>query len=126
MKMLDLVIFQIIDLGTPMLMRTIYFSPLMNEIECFNYNNFGHNTSECRSNFFKSPRQQIPKQYSNKSGTNIWKQRLDTFEECVFSLYVHNQERKWYVDSWFSKHMNGEKVKVLLLRNDTRGSVTFG
>jgi len=53
-------------------------------------------------------------------------QNIERTEECWIDLSTNNQEGKCYVDSFYSNHMNGDKSKLLFIKEIKKGSVTFG
>ena len=83
------------------------FSALENEIECFIYNNFSHEDSECRSKF-----QQTSQKEKTSLGPKTWRKKEPQIERCGISLYVEGKENQWYIDSGCSKHMTGDKEKL--------------
>ena len=81
------------------------FSPLQNEVECTYCNKFGHEESECRSKV--QPKQHFP------SSSKVWKKKELQVENCGIALFVEGEENQWYIDSGCSRHMTGDKNKLL-------------
>ena len=94
-----------------------YFCPLMNEIEFFRCNNFGHKASECRSSLPNSFMQHTQDKYNQQKVEKRWK---ECKENCEIDLISQGQHEQWLIDSGFSKHMTGDKRKFLQLKEYER------
>jgi len=46
--------------------------------------------------------------------------------ECKVALYAKKKKCQWYIYSGCSKHMIGDKIKILKLTKRGKGSVTIG
>jgi hypothetical protein len=46
-------------------------------------------------------------------------------EECTLAPQAKQKKHGWYVDSGCSKHMTGDRDRVLTLRKERDGSVSF-
>lgn len=62
------------------------FSPLEDEIECSFFNNFGHEESECRSEF----RPTIQKEKTS-SNSKVWKRKEFQSERSGIAMFVEGQ-----------------------------------
>ena len=95
------------------------FSPLQNEIECAYCNKFGHEESECRSKL--QPKEHIP------SNSKVWRKKELQVESCGIALFAEGEENQWYIESGCSKHMTGDKNKLLSYNAlEKEKNVTFG
>jgi len=95
------------------------FSPLQNEVECAYCNNFGHEESECRSKV--QPKEHVP------SSSKVWKKKELQVENCGIALFAEGEENQWYIDSGCSRHMIGDKRKLLAYNSlEKEKKVTFG
>ena len=95
------------------------FSPLQNEVECTYCNNFGHEESECRSKV--QPKEHVP------SSSKVWKKKEIPVENCGIALFAEGEENQWYIDSGCSRHMTGDKNKLLAYSAlEKEKNVTFG
>jgi hypothetical protein len=58
----------------------------------------------------------------------IWIRKKNQFnnEEFTLSLQDKHEKRGWYVDSGYSKHMEGDEDMFLTLIKERDGSVSFG
>lgn len=100
-----------------------YFSPLMNEIECFRCNNFGHKASECKPSLPNYLLQHTQKKIVQQKAEKIWKKRD---ENCELGLIAHDHHAQWLIDSGCSKHMTSDNRKLLQLKEHGKGNVSFG
>jgi hypothetical protein len=57
-----------------------------------------------------------------------WIRKKDQYrnEECTVTLQDKQKKHGWYVDSGCSKHMTGDREKILTFRKERNGSVSFG
>jgi hypothetical protein len=95
------------------------FSPLQNEVECAYCNNFGHGESECRSKI--QLKRHVP------SSSKVWKKKELQVENCGIALFAEDEENQWYIDSGCSRHMTGDKDKLLAYSTlEKEKKVTFG
>jgi hypothetical protein len=95
------------------------FSPLQNEVECAYCNNFGHEEFECRSKV--QLKRHVP------SSSKVWKKKELQVENCGIDLFVEDEENQWYIDSGCSRHMTGDKDKLLAYSTlEKEKKVTFG
>eukprot|EP00253_Pinus_taeda_P026536 PITA_26536 len=83
------------------------FFVLENEIECSICNKFGHEDSECKSNFWETSQKE-----KASLGPKTWRKKEPQPERCGIALYAEGQENQWYIDSGCSKHMTGDKEKL--------------
>ena len=96
-----------------------HFSPLQNEIECAYCNNFGHEEFECRSKL--QPKEHIP------PNSKIWRKKDSQVKSCGIDLFAEGDENKWYIDIGCSKHMTGDRNKLLSYNSlEKEKNVTFG
>jgi hypothetical protein len=95
------------------------FYPLQNEVECAYCNNFGHEESECRSKI--QLKRHVP------SSSKVWKKKELQVENCGIALFAEDEENQWYIDSGCSRHMTGEKDKLVAYSTlEKEKKVTFG
>jgi hypothetical protein len=93
------------------------FDLLNNEIECYNCHNFGHKAANCHlKNYKANPR---IKSLDRKPST--WK-RKDS-EKCGQALSTQKQKASGNIDSGCSKHMTGDKDKLLSINKRKTGNV---
>jgi hypothetical protein len=93
------------------------FDLLNNEIECYNCHNFGHKAANCHlKNYKADPRIKF---LDRKAST--WK-RKDS-EKCGQALSTQKQKASGNIDSGCSKHMNGDKDKLLSISKRKTGNV---
>jgi hypothetical protein len=93
------------------------FDLLNNEIECYNCHNFGHKAANCHlKNYKADPRIKF---LDRKAST--WK-RKDS-EKYGLALSTQKQKASGNIDSGCSKHMTGDKDKLLLIRKIKTGNV---
>lgn len=45
---------------------------------------------------------------------------------CGITLYAQKEEYKWYIDSGCTKHMTGNKKKIITLKKEEGGDASFG
>jgi len=96
------------------------FSPLEDEIECSLCNNFGH--EECRRKF-RSTYQKA----QTSSNSKVWKKKELQSERHGIALFVEGQQNQWYIDSGYSKHMIGDKDKLISYNAlEKEKNVSFG
>jgi hypothetical protein len=62
-----------------------------------------------------------------KEPSRIWKRKQDklNIEECSISLQAQSRKNDWYVDNGFSKNMTGGKERIVTLKKEREGSVSF-
>jgi hypothetical protein len=95
------------------------FSPLQNEVECDYCNNFGHGESECRRKI--QLKRHVP------SSSKVWKRKELQVENFRIALFAEDEENQWYIDSGCSRHMTGDKDKLLAYSTlEKEKRVTFG
>jgi hypothetical protein len=93
------------------------FDLLNNEIECYNCHNFGHKAANCHlKNYKADPRIKF---LDRKAST--WK-RKDS-EKCGLALSTQKQKASGNIDSGCSKHMTGDKDKLLSISKRKTGNV---
>ena len=91
----------------------------LNEVECAYCNNFGHEESECRSKV--QPKEHVP------SSSKVWKKKELQVKNCGIALFAEGEENQWYIDSGCSRHMTGDKNKLLAYSAlEKENKVTFG
>jgi hypothetical protein len=87
-----------------------HFDLLNNEIECYNCHNFGHKFANFHmKNYRANPRIKF---FARNSST--WKKKDS--EKCGLVLSTQKQKESWNIDSGCSKHMSGDKDKILSMR----------
>jgi hypothetical protein len=103
------------------------FESLSTEVECYKCNNFGHMAKYCRMTVPPREPQQNNSSQRKEPHKRTWIRKHDQYsnEECTLDLQDNKKKRGWYVDSGFSKHMTGDRDKVLTLRKERDGSVSF-
>ena len=95
------------------------FSPLQNEIECSYCNNFGHGESKFKRKI--QPKEQIP------TSSKVWTKKDLQFERCGIDLFVEGEASHWYIDRGCSKHMTGDKNKLISYNAlEKENNLTFG
>jgi hypothetical protein len=93
------------------------FDLLNNEIECYNFHNFGHKATNSHiKNYKEDPRIKF---LDRK--TNTWK-RKDS-EKCGQALSTQKQKVSGNIDSGCSKHLTGDKDKLLSISKRKTGNV---
>jgi hypothetical protein len=93
------------------------FDLLNNEIECYNCHNFGHKAANCHlKNYKADPRIK----YLDRK-TSTWK-RKDS-EKCGQALSTQKQKATEKIDSGCSKHVTGDKDKLLSISKRKTGNV---
>jgi hypothetical protein len=93
------------------------FDLLNNEIECYNCHNFGHKAANCHlKNYKADPRIKF---LDRKAST--WK-RKDS-EKCGQALSTQKQKASGNIDSGCSKHVTGDKDKLLSISKRKTGNV---
>jgi hypothetical protein len=96
-----------------------HFDLLNNEIECYNYHNFGHKAANFHlKNYKADPRIKL---FARNAST--WKKKDS--EKCGLVLSTQKQKDSWNIDSGCSKHMTGDKDKLLSISKRKIGNVTF-
>jgi hypothetical protein len=92
---------------------------LKNYLECYNYHNFGQKTTNFHLNNYKvDPRIKL---LARKAST--WK-RKDS-EKFGLLLSTQKQKDSWNIDSGCSKHITGEKDKLLFISKRKTRNVMF-
>jgi hypothetical protein len=78
-----------------------HFDLLNNELECYNYHNFGHKAANCHlKNYKVDPRINL---FARNAST--WKNKGS--EKCGLVLSNKKQKDFWNIDSGCSKNMTG-------------------
>jgi hypothetical protein len=96
-----------------------HFDLFNNEVECYNYHNFDHKDAKCHLNNYKvDPRIKL---FSRTVST--WKKKDS--EKCGLVLSTQKQKDTWNIDSGCSKHMTGDKDKILSMSKRKTRNVTF-
>jgi hypothetical protein len=90
---------------------------LNNEIECYNCHNFGHKAANCHLKNYKAD----PRIKFLDRKTNTWK-RKDS-EKCGQEFSTQKQKAFGNIDSGSSKHVTGDKDKVLSISKSKIGNV---
>jgi hypothetical protein len=93
------------------------FDLLNNEIECYNCHNFGHKAANCHLKNYKAD----PRIKFLDRKPNTWK-RKDS-EKCGQALSTQKQKASGNIDSGCSKHMTGDKDKLLSINKRKTGNV---
>jgi hypothetical protein len=93
------------------------FDLLNNEIECYNCHNFGHKAANCHLKNYKAD----PRIKFLDRKTNTWK-RKDS-EKCGQALSTKKQKAFGNIDSGCSKHVTGDKDKLLSISKRKIGNV---
>jgi hypothetical protein len=93
------------------------FDLLNNQIECYNYHNFGHKAANYHlKNYKEDPRIKF---LDKKSST--WK-RKDS-EKCALALSTQKQKASGNIDSGCSKHRTGDKDNLMSISKRKIGNV---
>jgi hypothetical protein len=97
-------------------------------MECYKCNNFGNKAKDCRMIVPPREPQQNNKSHRQKPQKRTWirKQNQYSNEECTLALQAKHKKRGWYVYSGCSKHMIGDRDRLLTLIKERDGSVSFG
>jgi hypothetical protein len=96
-----------------------HFDLLNNEIECYNYHNFGHKAANCHlKNCKEDPRIKL---FATNAST--WKKKDSG--KCGLVLSTQKQKESWNIDNGCYKHMTREKDKVLPISKRKTGNVIF-
>jgi hypothetical protein len=93
------------------------FDVLNNEIEFYNCHNFGHKAANCHLKNYKAD----PRIKFLDRKTSTWK-RKDS-EKCGQALSTQKQKASGKIDSGCSKHMTGDKDKLLSISKRETGNV---
>jgi hypothetical protein len=93
------------------------FDLLNNEIECYNCQNFRHKATNCHLKNYKAD----PRIKFLDRKTSTWK-RKDS-EKCGQALSTQKQKAFGNIDSGCSKHVTGDKDKVLSISKSKTGNV---
>jgi hypothetical protein len=93
------------------------FDLLNNEIECYNCHNFGHKAANCHLKNYKAD----PRIKFLDRKTSTWK-RKDS-EKCGQALSTQKQKASGNIDSGCSKHVTGDKDKLLSISKRKTGNV---
>jgi hypothetical protein len=93
------------------------FDLLNNEIECYNCHNFGHKSANCHLKSYKAN----ARINSLDRKPSTWK-RKDS-EKCGQALSTQKQKASGNIDSGCSKHMTGDKDKLLSINKRKTGNV---
>jgi hypothetical protein len=93
------------------------FDLLNNEIECYNCHNFGHKAANCHLKNYKAD----PRIKFLDRKTSTWK-RKDS-EKCGQALSTQKQKASGKIDSGCSKHVTGDKDKLLSISKSKTGNV---
>jgi hypothetical protein len=94
-----------------------HFDLLNNELECYNYHSFGHKAANCHLKNYKA----YPKINLLAIKASTWK-RKDS-EKYGLVLSTQKQKDSWNIASGCSKHMTGEKDKLLPISKSKTGNV---
>jgi hypothetical protein len=96
-----------------------HFDLLNNELECYNCHNFGHKAANFHlKNYKADPRIKL---FARNAST--WKKKDS--EKCGLVLSTQKQKDSWNIDSGCSKHMTGDKDKILSISKSKTRNVTF-
>ena len=58
---------------------------------------------------------------------SVWKKKELQVENCGIFLFAEGEENQWYIDSGCSRHMTGDKNKLLTYNSlEKENKVTFG
>lgn len=100
------------------------FAHLHDITECFYCHIFGHNTYEFHLRYNRLSSQNNYRTY----GCIQWRKRKEEKKDdkCDLVLYAQGQNNKRYVESSFSRHMTGDKSKLVYLDESKTGNFTFG
>jgi hypothetical protein len=99
---------------------TNHFDLLNNELECYNYHNFGHKVA----NFHLKNYKEDPKIKPLARNANTWKKKDS--KKCGLVLSTQKKKNTWYIDSGCSKYMTGDKDNFLSISKGKTRNVTFG
>jgi hypothetical protein len=95
------------------------FDLLNNEIECYNFHNFGHKATNWHLKNYKA----YPRINPFARNANTWKKKDS--EKCGLVLSTQKQKDSWNIDSGCSKHMTGDKDNILSISKGKIGNVPF-
>jgi hypothetical protein len=95
-----------------------HYDPLFNEPECYIYHNYGHKAADYHLKNYK------PDSSHRDENIKVWKKNEDN--KCGLVLLAQKQNISWYIDSGCSMHMTGDKSKLISLKENKSGNVTFG
>ena len=60
-----------------------------------------------------------------KEKRKVWKRIQDVNEKCSISLCATKNKNLWHMHNGCSKHMIGDSSKLISLKRDQKGKVTF-
>jgi hypothetical protein len=94
------------------------YDMLFSEPKCYVCHNYGHKATNCRLRNYKPDLSPTAEKFK------VWKKKED--DKCKLVLSSQIQKNPWCIDSGFSKHMIGDKIKFLTLSESKSENVTFG
>ena len=99
------------------------FESLSTEVQCYKCNNFGHVAKNCKMTVAPKEPQQNNISHRQEARKTTWIRKQDQYsnEECTVALQSKQKKHGWYVDSGCSKHMIGDRDRILTLRNERDG-----
>jgi hypothetical protein len=92
-----------------------HFDSLINEPECYICHNYGHKVVDCRLKNYESDLN------SSAENVKVWKKKES--DKCGLVLSAQRQKNPWNIDSRCSKHMTGEKDRLLFISKIKTGNV---
>jgi hypothetical protein len=99
---------------------TNHFDLLNNELEFYNFHNFGHKATNYHLKNYKAD----PSIKPLARNASTWKKKYS--EKRGLILLAKKKKDPWYIDSGCSKHMNGDKDNFMPISKIKTGNVTFG
>jgi hypothetical protein len=94
-----------------------FYDPLLNELGCYTYHNYGHKAADCRLQNYESDLN------PSIESVKVWRKKEN--DKCVLVLSAQRQKNPWYIDSGCSKHMMGDKSKFMSLSERKSENVTL-
>jgi hypothetical protein len=103
------------------------FESLSTEVECYKCNNFGNMDKDFRMVVPPREPQHNNNGHRHEPHKRTWIRKKNQYsnEECTLALQDKQKNHGWYVDSGCSKHMTGDKDKILTLIKERDGSISF-
>jgi len=93
---------------------------LNDDLKCYNCHNFGHKVANFHlKNYRADPRIKL-------LARNASTLKKKDSEKCGLVLLDQKQKYPWNIDSGCSKHMTGDKDKLMSIDKRKIGNVTFG
>jgi hypothetical protein len=91
------------------------FDSLINEPKCYICHNYGHKVVDCHLKNYESDLN------SSAENVKVWKRKES--DKCALVLSAQRQKNPWNIDSRCSKHMTGEKDRLMFISKIKTGNV---